>query len=118
MTAWAEELNSRKPNISNNDYSGLPNRLPLCGCNWFQRRKLSVEVVESTASHGGKRDGGDCRCMLPALERFGRRKIAELEECCSGATRSASCLLGGHLFLHLLLHFLRCGFCLVGSDPP
>src|SRR5437016_11395327 len=38
--------------------------------------------------------------------------------CYSGATRSAGCLLAGHLFLHLLLHFLRCGLCNVGSDHP
>jgi hypothetical protein len=44
--------------------------------------------------------------------------IAELKGCYSGATRSAGFLLASHLFLHLLLHFLRCGFCNVGSDHP
>src|SRR5712692_9930254 len=38
--------------------------------------------------------------------------------CYSGATRSAGCLLAGYLFHHLLLHFLRCGSCDVGSDHP
>src|ERR1700730_15017082 len=56
--------------------------------------------------------------VLVALELFGRRKITQLEGRYSGATGSASCLLAGHLFLHLLLHFLRCGFRLVGSDHP
>ena len=38
--------------------------------------------------------------------------------CYSGATRSAGCLLASYLFHHLLLHFLRCGLCDVGSDHP
>src|SRR3984893_10708768 len=55
-----------------------------------------------------KFDEGDYRCLQPALERFQIRMKAKLEGWSSGATRSASCLLAGHLFLHLLLHFLRC----------
>src|SRR5215469_8160098 len=51
------------------------------------------------------------------LERLGIRS-AELEGCYSGARRRPGCLLAGYLFLHLLLHFLRCGLCNVGSDHP
>jgi len=40
--------------------------------------------------------------------------------CYSGATPSAGSLLAGYLFHHLLLHFLRCGFCdakTIGASP-
>ena len=45
-------------------------------------------------------------------------KFAALEGRFSGAARRAGCLLAGHLFLHLLLHFLGCGLCNVGRDHP
>src|ERR1700730_5234395 len=60
---------------------------------------------------------------LPAEESFAylqafRAAAAVSDGCQLGATRSASCLLADHLFLHLLLHFLGRGFCNVGSDHP
>src|SRR6266849_4608174 len=48
--------------------------------------------------------------------KFGVGFITEQER--SGGTRSAGCLLADHLFLHLLLHFLRCVLCNVSSDHP
>jgi hypothetical protein len=36
-----------KPNTSNNNSSGSPNRPPLCICNLFQSRHMSVGFLES-----------------------------------------------------------------------
>jgi hypothetical protein len=79
------------------------------------RVRGSISIVPSI---GMMSDEGDYRYMLPALERIRIRNNVELEGGYSRATCGVSCLLAGHLFLHLLLHFLGCGLCNVGSDHP
>jgi hypothetical protein len=100
-----------------------PNPFPLRQMEFVDQ---TWEVVNWLPFEGGitrlqKKKSPSCESELAA--KFGRRRIPSIL-CCpsfestypSGASPSG-CRLSGHLLLHLLLHFLRCGFSHVEWQP-